>query len=180
MKSRTNLSLLVVACVASGLAAGLWLAPQSPSFTLPPLEVGATATAAHDNFVIATGFVEDDIEGLFFLDFLTGDLKATVLDRRGRGFNAAYRYNITNDFAAAGKSPKYLMVTGVARDLRGGGGNVQLARSVLYVVEANSGQVVVYGLPYNRSRQSAGKPQGGTFVPIARASLRAEVNRDQQ
>lgn len=179
MKAKTNLCLLAIACGASGLAAGLWLSPQGQPFTLPPLEVGATASAAHDNFVIATGFVEDDIEGLFFLDFLTGDLKATVLNRRARGFNAYYRYNITNDFAAAGKNPKYLMVTGLARDLGGGGGNVQLARSVLYVVEATSGQVVVYGLPYNRSRQSAGKPQGGTFVPIARGNLRAEINRDQ-
>lgn len=179
MKARTNVFLLAVACVASGLAAGMWMAPRGTSLSLPPLEVGATASAAHDNFVIATGFVEDDIEGLFFLDFLTGDLKATVLNRRQAGFNAYYQYNITNDFAGAGKNPKYLMVTGVARNLGSGGGNVQLARSVLYVVEATSGQVVVYGLPYNRSRQSSGKPQGGTFIPIAKASLRTEFVRDQ-
>jgi len=180
MNSRINLGLAAVACLAGGLAAGMWLAPRGATFTLPPLEASATASAAHDNFVIATGFVEDDIEGLFFLDFLTGDLKATVLNRRGPGFNAFYQYNIANDFGGgAVANPKYLMVTGGARDLQVNVGGGALARTVVYVVEATSGQVVVYGLPYNRSRQSAGKPQGGTFIPLARASLRNEFVRDQ-
>ena len=150
MKSRTNVALVAVACVATGLAAGMWIAPRGASFELPPQLVEATASAAHDNFVIATGFVEDDIEGLFFLDFLTGDLKATVLNRRGVGFNAYYQYNIANDFSGAAKNPKYLMVTGVARDIQAGGAG-RMARTVLYVVEATSGQVVVYGIPYNRT-----------------------------
>ncbi|MEO0531313.1 MAG: hypothetical protein AAF266_12175 [Planctomycetota bacterium] len=184
MKPRINTWLLAIACVASGVAGGLWLSqdrtPDWPEgLSLPPLEAEATATAAHDNFVIATGWFDDETEGLFFLDFLTGDLKATVLNRRGAGFNAAYQYNIANDFAmGAVKNPKYLMVTGAARDLQGGAGG-RLARCVLYVVEATSGQLVAYGLPFNRSRQTAGKPQIGTFVPLAKASLRNEFVRDQ-
>ena len=100
---------------------------------------------------------------------------------RRPGFAAYYQYNIANDFnVGAVKEPKYLMVTGMARDQQiNAGGGVRLALSVLYVVEATTGQVVVYGLPYNRTAQSARKPQGGTFVPLARASLRSEFVRDQ-
>lgn len=183
MKPSVNTWLVAFACLATGVASGLWLSQDGSNglpqgLTLPPLEAHATASAAHDNFVIATGFVEDEIEGLFFLDFLTGDLKATVLNRRGPGFNAYYQYNIANDFAVgAVKNPKYLMVTGVARDLQGGGN--RLARCVLYVVEATSGQVVAYGIPYSRARQTSGKSQGGTFIPLAKASLRTQFVRDQ-
>lgn len=159
-----------------GVAAGVLV--SRPAVVLPPIPAHAVASASHDNFVIATGFVEDGTEGLFFLDFLTGDLKATVINNRGPGFNAFYQYNIARDFnLGATQNPKYLMVTGLARDV-GRGGN-RLATSVLYVVEAVSGQLVAYGIPYNRMSQTAGKPQMGTFVPLAKASLRTEFVRDQ-
>jgi hypothetical protein len=163
---------------ALGIGVAVGVIAARPTYLLPPIPVHAVSTASHDNFAIATGFVEDGTEGLFFLDFLTGDLKATVVNNRGPGFNAYYQYNIANDFNAAGAAnPKYLMVTGLARDIGRGGG--RLASSVLYVVEATSGQLVAYGLPYSRTNQTAGKPQVGTFVPLARASLRTEFVRDQ-
>lgn len=159
----------------------MWLTREDAASFLPPLDVHAMASASHDNFVIATGFVEQDVEGLFFLDFLTGDLKGAVMHSRRPGFAASYQYNIAKDFnVGAVKEPKYLMVTGMARDQQiNAGGGVRLALSVLYVVEATTGQVVVYGLPWNPSLQSAGKPQTGTFIPLARGSLRSEFVRDQ-
>lgn len=181
MTPRANLWLASFACLATGLAAGQWLSRDGgPALRLPPIEAHATASQSHDNFVIATGSIEDDIEGLFFLDFLTGDLKATVLNARRPGFNAFYQYNISADFnTAAVQNPKYLMVTGLARDQQVAGASGRLGRCVLYVVEATSGQVVAYGLPWNPSSHSAGKPQRGTFIPLARAGLRTEFVRDQ-
>ncbi|MEQ8847259.1 hypothetical protein [Botrimarina sp.] len=184
-----NLWLLGVACLSSGLAAGLLLGQRGagpwssdaelPTVGLPPIVADAMATAAHDNFVVATGLVADDVEGLFFLDFLTGDLKGAVINRRGPGFNGYFTYNIAADFNVGNvQNPKYLMVTGLARDLQTGGAG-RMGRSVLYVVEATSGQAVVYGLPWNPSMYSANKPQRGTFIPIARAMLRTEFVRDQ-
>jgi hypothetical protein len=180
MKASPNLWLGAIACLAVGVAAGVLATRDSgATFTLPPIDVHATATAAHDNFVIATGIMEDGTEGLFFLDFLTGDLKATVVSSRGAGFNAYYQYNIANDFnAGAVQNPKYLMVTGLARDQQARGAN-RMAQCILYVVEATSGQLVAYGVPYNRANQTAGKPQAGTFIPLAKASLRNEFVRDQ-
>lgn len=179
MKASPNLWLVAVACLAVGVAVGVVSTRNDTVLSPPPIEAHATATAAHDNFVIATGFMEDGTEGLFFLDFLTGDLKATVVNNRGPGFNAYYQYNIANDFnLGAVQNPKYLMVTGLARDQQGRGSN-RLARSILYVVEATSGQLVAYGIPYSRTNQTAGKPQIGTFIPLAKASLRSEFVRDQ-
>ncbi|TWT94782.1 hypothetical protein Pla108_36310 [Botrimarina colliarenosi] len=179
MKASPNLWLVAIACLAVGVAVGVLVTPSQPVLSLPPIEAHATATAAHDNFVIATGFMEDGTEGLFFLDFLTGDLKATVVNNRGPGFNAYYQYNIANDFnLGAVQNPKYLMVTGLARDQQGRGSN-RLAQCILYVVEATSGHLVAYGIPYSRTNQTAGKPQLGTFIPLAKASLRNEFVRDQ-
>jgi hypothetical protein len=148
---------------------------------LPPIEVSASATQAHDNFVVATGLVDQGIEAFFFLDFLTGDLKATIVNERRPGFSAMYQYNVAADFAGAGvKNPKYLMVPGEARNLRNvGGGGQQLGQSVVYVVEATTGQLGVYGVPWNPSMHASGKPQFGTFIPLARTSLRNEFVRDQ-
>ncbi|MEN0110885.1 MAG: hypothetical protein AAF805_09190 [Planctomycetota bacterium] len=182
--------LAAAVCLAAGVALGAWLRSgegdatpfQIPASVLPALEVDATATQAHDNFVIATGFVDDGIEGLYFLDFLTGELRGVVLNERGPGFACYYRRNIMEDFGQqAVKNPKYLMVTGrlngVARGPALPGG--RLARTAIYVVEANSGQVVAYGLPWSPSMAAAGKQQSGTFIPLARETLREATIRDQ-
>ncbi len=175
MLSKTTF-LLGATCVVAGVAIGSFLTRN-----VPPITVHASATQAHDNFVIATGMIGKGTEALFFLDFLTGDLKAVVVSERGGGFNAFYQYNIAADFnLGAVKNPKYLMVTGLALGVRSGGGaGGQLGESILYVVEATSGQVAAYGLPWSPSLASSGKPQRGTFIPLARTTLRNTFVRDQ-
>ncbi|MEO1498626.1 MAG: hypothetical protein AAFV43_15895 [Planctomycetota bacterium] len=182
--------LALTACVATaGVAIG-WLAKPGPpaaedqSVTgfelprLPELTANAMASQAVDNFVLATGFVDNGIEAFFFLDFLTGDLKAGVVAERGPGFTALFGYNIAADFAAASvKNPKYLMVPGEARNRRQG--NNMMGHCLVYVVEATSGQIVAYGVPFNAALYNAGKPQRGSLVPIARAQLRQQYVRDQ-
>ncbi len=86
MSNKTSF-LLGAVCVAVGVAIGSQL-----TRSLPPIMVNASATQSHDNFVIATGMVNKGLEGIFFLDFLTGDLKATVIDERRGGFNAFYAW----------------------------------------------------------------------------------------
>ncbi|MEN0111253.1 MAG: hypothetical protein AAF805_11080 [Planctomycetota bacterium] len=182
--------LAAAVCLAAGVALGAWLRSgegdatpfQIPASVLPALEVDATATQAHDNFVIATGFVDDGIEGLYFLDFLTGELRGVVLNQRGPGFGCYYSRNIMQDFGQqAVKNPKYLMVTGRINSTQRGSATSsgRLARTAIYVVEANSGQVVAYGLRFNPSIMAAGKEQGGSFIPLARETLREATIRDQ-
>ena len=58
------------------------------------------------------------VEAVYFLDFLTGDLRAAALSKQTGKFHAFYQYNVNNDLGVdASKSPRYMMVTGVA-DLR--------------------------------------------------------------
>lgn len=175
MSSNKTAFLLGAACIAGGVAIGSLLTRG-----VPPIMVNATATQSHDNFVVATGMVGKGLEAVFFLDFLTGDLKATVVDERRGGFNAFYEYNIAADFnLGTVKNPKYLMVTGLALDARGRGAGSQLGQSIVYIVEATSGQVAAYGLPWSPSHAASGKPQRGTFIPLAKSSLRNTFVRDQ-
>ncbi len=143
-----------------------------------PIPVHAVATHGQDNFAIATGFVDDRFEAVYFLDFLTGDLKAAVLGLRTGQFNSFYKYNVLNDFGGLNvKNPKFLLVTGVA-DFARSRGNFQMARSVVYVAEATSGQIACYGIPWNTSIAAQNKGQTGTFQRLDVKPFRTPVIRD--
>jgi len=117
---------------------------------------------------MCTGPIADGMEGVFFLDFLTGDLQCLVPNSRTGRVGGAYKYNVMADLgveAGATKKPSFLMVTGVA-SFRTGGGDVRPADSILYVADANSGNWVSYSLPWSRTTAATGQPQGGTLVKI--------------
>jgi hypothetical protein len=172
--NRQKLKYLAIGCVV-GLVAGLNLRGLWPNVPLH-----AYATHGFDNFAIATGLIDNEIEALYFLDFLTGDLKAAVLNQRTGDFGALFHYNVAKDFAGAAgaKNPRYLMVTGLANIPRGRAG-FQLGMSAVYIAEANSAQVIAYVIPWNSSLNAAGKPQQGEFVAIGKLQLRTAIVRDQ-
>ena len=100
-----------------GLMAGFAVAAFWPS---TPLH--ATATDRCDTFAIATGFLDDKIEAIFLLDFLTGDLKAAAVSRANGKFNCFYTCNINADMGVdPSKNPHYLMTTGIADLISVGG-----------------------------------------------------------
>jgi len=143
------------------------------------VQVQATATQGVDNFSIATGFVDEGIEALYFLDFITGDLRAVVISRRTGQFDALFEYNVLNDFGTRIKNPKYLMVTGLAA-LPRGSRSTQLANSLVYVAEASTGQVFAYAMPWDSSASKAGQPQSGQFIRMGGGSIRTTVLRDAE
>jgi len=115
---------------------------------LPHTPLHAVATDKYDTFAVATGPVDESVEAIYFLDFLTGDLRAAVLGRR-TGFIAYYYYNVNTDLGVEpAKNPRYLMVTGQA-DLRRGGGMIQPSLSVVYVAEITNGTVAAYAIPWS-------------------------------
>ena len=83
-------------------AAGLW----------PSIPLHASATEGLDKFAFATGLVDQEVEALYFLDFLTGDLTAAVINPKTGKFNSKFTRNIAADFGAAGKGTRYMIVTG--------------------------------------------------------------------
>ncbi|HEY5315391.1 MAG TPA: hypothetical protein VIK18_22865 [Pirellulales bacterium] len=131
------------AWVGAGMVVGLivgGLLPDSP--------LHAVATDRSENYAIATGAVEQGIEALYTLDFLTGDLSAFILNPGMRTFGNSYKRNVLEDLKVPqGKSPKFMMVTGAAF-LRTGG-QIQMSQAVVYVAEMNSGYLAAYVLPYN-------------------------------
>lgn len=126
-----------------GLALGLMISGWWPA---TPLH--AVATDRYDTFAIATGPVEQDVEAIYFLDFLTGELQAAVLNKYGK-FTSRYGYNrILQDLPVAeGKPPRYLMVTGF-NQIQRGASRAQPSKSIVYVAEINSGEVAAYAIPW--------------------------------
>src|SRR5438105_7261154 len=133
---------LVVGLIIGLNLEGLW----------PSMPLHASATHGIDKFAIATGLVDGSVEALYFLDFLTGDMRAAVINPKTGKFNSFFTRNIAADFGGAGRTTGYLMVTGSA-DMPRGTSPYQFARSIVYVADATTGQVAAYTIPWNSSMQ---------------------------
>ncbi|WP_425397348.1 hypothetical protein [Aeoliella sp.] len=168
----TGRSGFLVMGLALGLVVGLNVQGLWPN---APLH--ASATQGYESFSIATGMVDNAVEGLYFLDYLTGDLVGAVINPKTGKFNARFTYNISQDFPSAGRNAKYLMVTGLANMPRGRAG-FQPASSIVYVADAQSGQIAAYVMPWNSSMQAAGKSQEGVFQALDIQQFRTTVVRD--
>lgn len=169
---------VAVAAVAFGVSVGMNLRGRAPMFEMPAMPVDAATAQRYENFAVATGPVDEEIEAFYFLDFLTGALSARAINTRTGEFAAVYQHNVSADFGADVKNGKFLMVTGSARIPRGRG-NTQIAKSVVYITEATTGRMVAYVMPWNSSMQAAGRPQMGGFLKIAEVELRQTFVRDQ-
>ncbi len=148
-------------------AKGLW----------PNIPLHATATEGYESFSIATGLVNNGVEGLYFLDYLTGDLVGAVVNPKTGKFNSRFTYNITGDFSPSARNSKYLMVTGQA-DMPRGRSGFQAASSIVYIANVTTGEIASYVMPWNSSMQAAGKPQQGTFQLLDKKKLRDVQIRD--
>jgi len=162
----------VLAGVAAGALATYFFSQGPVEFPLQ-IPVHATGSYGQDNYILATGELEDGIEAVFFLDALTGDLKAAAINRRSRRFQALFARNITKDFGTVPvKNPRYLMVTGFAEFQQQAGG-LRLGNSVIYVMELESGQCVAYAVPANPGRQAlAGQHIVGEIEVLDRVQFR--------
>jgi hypothetical protein len=154
---------------------------SAPDIELPPhlpAQLQATATSSASTFAIATGLISDETEGIFFLDFLTGDLQCAVLYKNGL-WGARFVANVFQDLDVnATKKPNFLMVTGTWEGLRGVGGG-QPGRSVVYVVDSTTGSFAVYGVLWNRQAEVTGTVQGGNLVVLQKGRARNLQIRDQ-
>ncbi|HEX3727778.1 MAG TPA: hypothetical protein VHV08_16110 [Pirellulales bacterium] len=163
----------LAAGVALGLviglnAAGLW--PQVP--------LHAVATHGQENFAICTAPLDLDIEGIFVLDDVTGELKGAAFNLQMRRINTFFEYNITHDLASPNtKNPHYRIVSGVA-NIRQNVAAGTLANSVLYVAEVSSGQLVAYGIPWIQGRASNPLPQKVALIPLDRWQFRTTAIRN--
>lgn len=143
---------------------------------LPHAPLHATATDRQENFAMATGKVDAQIEAVFTLDFLTGQLTAAVLNPQTHQFSLAYSRNVMSDLKVEqGKSPKYLMITGES-ELRGSG-QAQMGDSVVYVAELTSGNMAAYGLEFSRAWLNQPGAAQKQFIPLQVVPFRSAAVR---
>lgn len=160
-----------LAWLALGLATGL-VVGLNVAGLWPQVPLHAVATHGQDNFAICTGPMDEDVEAIFVLDFVTGDLKVAVMNVQTRRFTTFFDYNVSQDLPAPNsKNPHYRIVTGVTnmRQLVASG---QLGRALVYVAEVNSGQLVAYGVPWLPGRAAAVLPYKGTLIALDRWQYR--------
>lgn len=164
--------------VALGVALGRLSSPTDPTAAeiLPKLQ--AVATHSADTIAMATGPVDEEGEGLYVLDFLTGDLHCWVLNPRTGKFGGVFKHNVWTDLGAPKtKNTKYVMVTGAASFVRGAG-TTRPAGSILYVADSVTGGVVAYNVAWDRSASASGRSQSGGFVRLDMGQARNIVIRD--
>jgi hypothetical protein len=159
---------IVIGLVVGLNIEGLW----------PSVPLHAAATHGIDKFAIATGFVDNTVEALYFLDFLTGEMRAAVINPKNGRFTSIFTRNIARDFGGSGRNSGYLMVTGQANMPRGSN-NFQFANSIVYVAEASTGTVAAYTIPFNSTLHASGKPYNGVFQPLDTWQARTAFVRDQ-
>jgi hypothetical protein len=160
-----------------GLAAGL-IVGLNVAGLWPQVPVHATATHGQDNFAICTGVLDLNVEGVFVLDSVTGQLKGAAMNIQTRTFNTYFEYDVTQDLPTTSKNPQYRIVTGITniRQVVAAG---QLASTVIYVAEATSGQLMAYGVPWVTGRSSSPVLLREPLVPLARWQFRTAAVRDQ-
>ena len=154
---------LGIGLVGGLLVAGFW--PHTPLY--------AVATDRVESFAMATGPVDSDVEAVYFLDFLTGDLTALVLGKQPNTWTGYFHTNVTADLAVdPQRNPKYLMVTGMVNLRRGGGSRQQPSSAMCFVADVTSGRVAAYAVPWVPSMYAAGQAQNGPLVRVGATHFR--------
>ncbi|MCA9189236.1 MAG: hypothetical protein R3E01_06365 [Pirellulaceae bacterium] len=187
---RTGLfaGLLMGFALGGTLSLGVWMGArwavrpmvQFPvaEFPIPNIALTPVSATATDSFAAATGPVSEDVDGLFLLDYLTGELQCLALSRQTGTFTARFNINV---FAHLGidrsKRPNFLMLTGTVAFPRGTT-PARPAESVVYVVDANTGHYAAYGIPWREEMYDRNMPQQGQLRFLQGGIARSAAIRD--
>ncbi len=178
-----TLASVFVACYFAGQANGLQTQLKSDAdlvfdrnpfgLTMPMLD--ATAAVSSEKFSMATGMVSSNAEGLFVLDHNSGLLQCTVMYPRLGKFLGQFTCNVA-DALGTGKGTQYIMATGLV-DMPSSNNN-PLASSVIYVLNATTGNYACYYIPFNNTLMNSNKPQNGFIRLLATGTADPIVDRD--
>lgn len=164
----------MVGGIGIGLVAGFLLtSPRDGAESLfPSRPLYASAAATSDQFAVATGSIDQDVEGYYTLDFLTGDLQCVVVYPKTGKMGARFRANVLGDLPPErGKRPTYLLVTGNAT-LPAPAKQLQPARSLAYVLDTATGKFAIYGFAYSAADAGNQKVQDGPMNLIGTNTAR--------
>lgn len=151
-----------------GLAAGLAIA-----YVWPHEHAAAAVADRNEKFAMVTVQLDvtEFVEGVFVLDFLTGQIRGAAPNPQGNGFLALYGRNVAADFQVDPNEPgTYAIVAGRMNPQRVPRGAAPSA-SFIYVAELNSGKVIAYSFPI----PNAGRGGLAELTPIANFQFREAV-----
>ena len=168
------------ALLAGGVVVGMPLGWRLASSRELP-KAFAITSQADETFAICTAPIDmaNGVEGIFVLDFATGDLTGGVLNAGSGMFATSYKWNVLGDLGfqpGQAKNPRFLLVAGSA-ELRPNPrlGRRQMAPSVIYVTDCTTGATAAYGIPWSPQQANAATPMMSELVPLDVARPRGAV-----
>ncbi len=125
-------AVIVALAAASGVVTTLF-------FLAPPRQVGAASTDRYQDYVMATGAValnpKIQTDGVWLLDYKSGKLLGTVIDRTQGKIVGWAEVDLTTEFGLIAKADVHFMMTT---------GFVTQGQAALYLAETSTGQFGVY------------------------------------
>jgi hypothetical protein len=169
-----------------GLVAGVFAATAVVYFTRSAapawpqgLPLHASTAATSETMAIATGRVDDQVEGLVTLDFITGDLQCYVMNPRTGKFVGWFKTNVTTQLPVdKAKKPSYLLATGTWEPV-GFSSQQRPAGCVIYVTDSNTGMFAAYTFPWVKGAASTGITQSTPMLPLDGGKARNIVLRQE-
>lgn len=153
---------------------------QQPAFPIPSNVLHAASSDSGKSMAIATAQVYEDAEGLFVLDFLTGDLQCWVINRLNPQMHIGlFKSNVTEALGIEkGKAADYILATARYSPVGGAAGP---ADCICYVADCNSGKVATYSLLFDRTNARRGRtPQLGELRLLGVTPARPQVDAADQ
>lgn len=170
-----------------GVAGGVYVATRPIATTTQPSTPGAlpdgfklhaVATHGGDTMAMCTGMIDEGMEGVFLLDYLTGDLNCYVINPRNGKWGAKFGYKVAQTLEVEkGKKPAYLMCTGNLSLVRG----ATMKRPgdcLVYVCDANTGKFCVLAIPLWQGAMANNVPQVEQMVLLDVGVARTAEVRD--
>ena len=177
--STTNRVFSYLACGCLGaiaacglLGVGIWIGKGSAAKpSLPPELLQANSTHGTSTMAVCTAPIDEEVDGFFALDYLTGDLKGWVFNPRTGAYGGLFLTNISQILGPPGKNAEYLLVSGRISP-PASGSTARAASMVLYVVDVRGGQFAALSVPWDRSMRNSGATQASLFVPVGGDMIR--------
>lgn len=140
--------------VAVGVAAGVL---GTVLYLGQPRPAGAASNDRYQDFIMATGAVSVNpriqTDGVWLLDYKTGKLLGTVIDRTQGKIVGFAEVDLRTEFGVVAQQDVHFMMTT---------GYITQGQSALYLAETNTGQFGVYTM---------GPGQGGSGIVIRRHDM---------
>ena len=185
-RQSTGLVLASVAIMAAGTLLGFYLGgagsnqPTANELDMAPIRLAADSAARGKGVSMATGLINEEFEGLFILDHLSGELQCWLLNPRSGQVGGIYRADVAEALgtdATDKGEPDYVMTTGRFFINANRTGNMVPADSVLYVADGNTGKVIGYNVRFNKAGLQRGAVQEGTLTVVCTGSVRNVLTR---